>query len=171
MGAAGAGDGIELAGQTAGTTITMAGFTANVVVPCTFDTGAGLLQVAQVTVTPPPGTIAGYLLNDCGSTIVRGGRDIQLWIPPSNPGNQGGTFLTQTTTSVEGYFEFTGVNPCIIYELKIVVGTTTTVTTGVLAGATTVPYFNPTTQRPETVGQKYYISDAKGTICATFPGP
>ncbi len=131
-------------------TINLAGFTASVPVSCMTTAN----QLVSVSVAAPLGTVAGYVVNACGSNIVRGGRDIQLWIPPTNPGNQGGTFLTQTTTSAEGYFEFRGLNPCIVYELKNVVGTTTTVTLGVLAGAE---------------GQKYSISDATGAICAVTP--
>jgi len=151
--------------------IEMAGFTQNFVVPCTFDTGAGLLQVSEVTVTPPPGVIEGYLLVACTPTgqfpglPVRVGREVQLWIPPSNPENQGGTLLASKFTGGEGYFDFRGLNPCIVYELKIPVGTFVTVTRGVLAGAEVTTIGTP------GVGQKYFISDATGLICDVEPDP
>ena len=146
--------------------IEMAGFTTNFVVPCTFDTGGGLLQVTELTITPPPGEIHGYLVTSCTAlNIPRAGREIQLWIPPSNPGNQGGTYLTSYVTSIEGYFEFNGLNPCIAYELKVVVGSVVTVTVGVLAGAPVTTIGTP------GVGQKYIISDATGAICNVLPDP
>jgi hypothetical protein len=146
--------------------IEMAGFTQSIVVPCTFDTAGGFLQTSVLTLTPPPGQVHGYVINSCAQpNIPRGGRELQLWIPPSNPGNQGGTYLQSTLTSVEGYFEFNGLNPCIVYEIKNVVGTVTTVTTGVLAGAET------TTIGTTGVGQKYILSDATGAICDVLPDP
>jgi hypothetical protein len=148
--------------------IEMAGFTTNIVVPCTFDTAGGLLQAVALTITPPPGEIHGYLIAACATpNIPRGGRDVQLWIPPINPQNQGGTYLASAITSVEGYFEFNGLNPCIAYELKVVVGTVTTVTAGVLAGA-------PVTSGRYSeagLGQKYIISDANGAVCNVLPDP
>jgi hypothetical protein len=124
-------------------------------------------QVTYVVLTPPSGAIAGYVIQNCASpNIPRGGREIQLWIPPSNPGNQGGTYLASATTNVEGYFQFRGVNPCLVYELKNVVGSVTTVSNGVLAGAPTVQT-GPTTG----TGQLYVISDANGQICDVQPDP
>jgi hypothetical protein len=49
--------------------------------------------------------------------------------------------------------------------LKNVVGTVTTVTVGVLAGAPTTTIGTP------GVGQKYIISDANGLICDVLPDP
>jgi len=135
--------------------ITLPAFTQSVSVPC--QTVANQTYVASVT--PPAGTIAGYVINSCAQTNIPRQREVQLWIPPSNPGNQGGTYLQSAFSSVEGYFEFRGLNPCIVYELKIVVGTSTTVTVGVLAGGNTAA----------GLGQKYIISDANGTICNVLP--
>jgi hypothetical protein len=149
--------------------IEMAGFVQNIVVPCRFETPGDLPFefVTFVTLTPPPGVIEGYVVAACGPPLgaPQGGRDIQLWIPPSNPGNQGGTFLTSTLTSTEGFFQFRGVNPCLVYELKNVVGTLTTVTVGVLAGSPL------TTIGTEGVGQKYILSQATGAICDVLPDP
>jgi hypothetical protein len=52
-----------------------------------------------------------------------------------------------------------------IRELKVVVGTVTTVTVGVLAGA------ERTTIGTPGVGQKYIISDLNGAICNVLPDP
>jgi hypothetical protein len=57
--------------------IEMAGFSTNIVVPCTFDTAGGLLQTQVLTITPPPGEIHGYVINSCAQpNIPRGGREI-----------------------------------------------------------------------------------------------
>ena len=144
--------------------IEMAGFTANLVVPCTFDTGAGLNQVTELTLTPPPGVIRGYVVAGCTSLNIPRVRELQLWIPQS-PNNQGGTYLNSFVTNNEGYFEFNGLNPCIAYELKIIQGSVVTVTVGVLAGAETATIGTP------GAPQKYILSDATGAICNVLPDP
>jgi hypothetical protein len=94
--------------------VELPGFSQTVFVPCQFDTP---FQNLTLALTPPPGEIHGYLVNSCAAlNIPRGGREIQLWLPPSNPQNQGGTYLTSATTSVEGYFEFNALSPCLVYE-------------------------------------------------------
>jgi hypothetical protein len=127
------------------------GFTASVSIPC--QTQANYIHVA--TLTPPPGTIAGYLVAACNTPSIFRQREIQLWLPPSNPGNQGGTYLQSAFSNANGYFEFRGISPCIVYELKIVQGSVVTVVNGIVAGASTT---------------KYIISDATGAICNVIQG-
>ncbi|MCW5851095.1 MAG: hypothetical protein KIT87_13550 [Anaerolineae bacterium] len=141
--------------------IDMPGFTAQVSVSC--QTQAN--QVYMATITPPTGFIAGYLVADCSTRSIFRQREIQLWIPPS-ANNQGGTYLQSAFSNPNGYFEFRGLNPCIVYELKIVQGSVVAVVMGVLAGAENV-------QTGVTAGQpqKYIISDAAGVVCDVLPDP
>ena len=112
-----------------------------------------------------PTGLAAYLVAACNQPNVARQREVQLWLPPSS-GNQGGTLLQSTTSNAEGYFEFRGLNPCIVYELKIIQGSVVTVASGILAGADTV-------QTGPTAGvvQKYIISDATGAVCNVLPDP
>jgi hypothetical protein len=146
--------------------IEMAGFTQTVTVSCISRPDGSPPTTVDVGLTPPPSVIEGYLVNACTQlNVPRAGREMQLWIPPSNPDNQGGTYLASYVTTTEGYFAFVGINPCIVYEVKEVVGSVTTVFQGVLAGASRTTIGSP------GVGQKYIFSEATGEICDVRPDP
>ncbi|MCW5850694.1 MAG: hypothetical protein KIT87_11525, partial [Anaerolineae bacterium] len=144
-----------------GDQIDLAGFIASLVVSC--QTQANVVYPA--TLTPPPGVIAAYLVASCGQINVARQREVQLWLPPSD-GNPAGTLLQAATSNADGYFEFRGLNPCIVYELKILQGSVVTVLSGILAGAATVQT-GPTAGQPQT----YILSDETGAVCNVLPDP
>ncbi|MFN8483564.1 MAG: hypothetical protein U0768_11035 [Anaerolineae bacterium] len=122
---------------------------------------AGVIEGYEHTGTAPVGVGPGELPNGdpawTGAPLnPSAGKYVALWLPPT-VANQAGTFLQATRTNTEGYFKFTNVNPCLVYELKFVSDINGTSTDGVIpAILATIP------------GQKYMVSVAGGIFP---PGP
>ncbi|MCW5850124.1 MAG: S8 family serine peptidase, partial [Anaerolineae bacterium] len=142
--------------------VQMSGFVVSALVPCQ----SIVNQNVSVGLTPPSGVIQGYVLFDCyAPNIVRGGRTVQLWSPPS-AANPAGRVLAERITNNEGYFIFSNLDACQVYELKMIAGSVTTVSAGVLAGSSLIQAGGNV-----GLGQVYYISDASGAICDVLPDP
>ncbi len=141
----------------------MAAFTQSFTIPCQPVAGE-----ISVSLGPPTGVVAGYLVNSCagGLAQVRGNAEVQLWLPPSGANNPSGVYLQSAYTNTDGSFRFGPVNPCLVYDIKVVDGPATLMTHGILGVAETV-------QTGDTAGQpqQYVISAANGQVCDVRPDP
>ncbi|MFN8499639.1 MAG: isopeptide-forming domain-containing fimbrial protein [Anaerolineae bacterium] len=150
--------------------IQMAAFSQVIAVPCTADTAPGMSRTLTLAVTPPPGVVQGILSVGCDPATVLGGREVQLWLAPS-AANQAGVYLASATTNGDGYFRFTSVSPCLVYELKTPGANGTIVIGGVLAGGDKLTAGAGVPNAAVGQLQRYLINAASGAVCSVLPTP
>jgi hypothetical protein len=140
--------------------VEMAGFTQTIHVACEANAAGGLTRVSVVRLAPPLGVIrGGRVLQSCAMTSFFTGT-VQLWLAP-NPDLPGGFLVGETTISATGTFEFQGVDPCFVYQLRH----SATQVNGVLAGAPLTTIGTP------GVTQRYFVDGTTGAICDVLPDP
>ncbi|MFN8475441.1 MAG: right-handed parallel beta-helix repeat-containing protein [Anaerolineae bacterium] len=146
-----------------GYTARVPAISAVILAPCQSSTPA---VPYSVSLTPPTGVVEGYEFlgrTPTGVTNNNGvwsgapqnpaaGVQLQLWLAPT-AANQPGTYLQTTMTNTEGYFKFSNLNPCLLYELKFTGDNAVVVIPGVAA---------------TIAGQKYMVSATAGIYP---PGP
>ncbi|MFN8470910.1 MAG: DUF11 domain-containing protein [Anaerolineae bacterium] len=146
-----------------GYTARVPAISAVILAPCQSQTPA---VPYSVSLTPPTGVVEGYEFlgrTPTGVTNNNGvwsgapqnpaaGVQLQLWLAPT-AANQPGTYLQTAMTNTEGYFKFSNLNPCLLYELKFTGDNAVVVIPGVAA---------------TIAGQKYMVSATAGIYP---PGP
>ncbi|MFN8470908.1 MAG: hypothetical protein U0822_01700 [Anaerolineae bacterium] len=146
-----------------GYTARVPAISAVILAPCQSQTPA---VPYSVSLTPPTGVVEGYEFlgrTPTGVTNNNGvwsgapqnpaaGVQLQLWLAPT-AANQPGTYLQTAMTNTEGYFKFSNLNPCLLYELKFTGNNAVVVIPGVAA---------------TIAGQKYMVSATAGIYP---PGP
>ncbi|MFN8496462.1 MAG: carboxypeptidase-like regulatory domain-containing protein [Anaerolineae bacterium] len=143
--------------------IDLAAFTQAFTIPCQSVAGN-----VSISLGPPTGVVAGYLVASCsgGLSQPQANAEVQLWLPPGGASNTSGVYLQSAYTNADGYFRFRPVNPCLTYDIRAVIGSSTLVASGILGGAETVQT-GPTATQP----QQYVISAANGQVCDVRPDP